>query len=976
METMQIVSESCGVSGPDKPQAPKEKALKEISQISGSGRQENGVRVSVTTPEVETEVSIKRIFGEGNEDISFGDKEDVVSCSVTKESEKEGVDSVLGVDHNEENVDARMAPKDGSLGLSGDASGGKVDCHDNGISLVVEVHGSSSSKEGRSSKIDSKKGQNLGKKSGYGDKDGSMHENEGNPGEKIKEMDGSNPELMGDKNGEVDEDMGDGEYQYSVGDFVWGKIKSHPWWPGQIYDPKDASKHATKYSQRDRLLVAYFGDGTFAWCYPSQLKPFEENFIEMSKQSNSRSFLKAVEEALAEIGRHVELEMTCSCTPKEIRIGLSRPLTVNAGVKEGAVMPEGGIRKFSVAHFEPAEFLSGLKCIGQVVSVTSMLEFSVLKSQLSAFCRSKGPHHQLAVYHEPQEIAGLEEKVGNGVTKTSDLGGPVEVPIQGPCEDDWLSMPVSPSFGKTSRTLLHKATGSEDKLYQRRKQKSMAEIMRGNGDVEPKNEETDMGKEDINSVKLATASEKKRRKKGGNEAESHAVNSNLASPRVRRKKSRLSGSPVTSEDRAVSVESDGSEGKRESENSPVSRERKKKGLSVENDGGRLPEESEQTSVSRERKKSKYLCPPYTNVIRMHRNSGSMGDSKTEFLEVSDVAGKGERSSRAAGQSVGSPTILKCSSETTYQNKDSKELQTPKQNRNKVIDLKEIRISLQEVLSGIRSAALNPFYLRENKSVDKISGFLSAFRSAIYHDGSNYKMFNKHGPGRKRKRQESETGSSREDLKQNDHNSSKQARRSRKNETAEPDGPELKQAAAGKSDTKTKHKDKGKKVESATLLLSFGPGISLPSKDDLIKIFSKFGTLNESETEILYDSFCARVVFSRSSDAEEAFNGSQKASPFGAEQVTYRLRYPSSSTSRRTPDKKHHPPNKKAGKAPANPSAGGEKSQLNFIKQKLEMMTCMLEKSSGKMSGEMKSNLEGEMKGLLEKVSTMAETSSS
>ncbi|CBI34908.3 unnamed protein product, partial [Vitis vinifera] len=533
--------------------------------------------------------------------------------------------------------------------------------------------------------------------------------------------------------------MGDGEYQYSVGDFVWGKIKSHPWWPGQIYDPKDASKHATKYSQRDRLLVAYFGDGTFAWCYPSQLKPFEENFIEMSKQSNSRSFLKAVEEALAEIGRHVELEMTCSCTPKEIRIGLSRPLTVNAGVKEGAVMPEGGIRKFSVAHFEPAEFLSGLKCIGQVVSVTSMLEFSVLKSQMSAFFRSKGPHHQLAVYHEPQEIAGLEEK-----------------------------------------------------------QKSMAEIMRGNGDVEPKNEETDMGKEDINSVKLATASEKKRRKKGGNEAESHV-------------------------DRALSVESDGSEGKRESENSPVSRERKKKGLSVENDGGRLPEESEQTSVSRERKKSKYLCPPYTNVIRMHRNSGSMGDSKTEFLEVSN---------------------------------------TPKQNRNKVIDLKEIRISLQEVLSGIRSAALNPFYLRENKSVDKISGFLSAFRT----------------------------------------------RRSRKNETAEPDGPELKQAAAGKSDTKTKHKDKDKKVESATLLLSFGPGISLPSKDDLIKIFSKFGTLNESETEILYDSFCARVVFSRSSDAEEAFNGSQKASPFGAEQ--------------------------------------------------------------------MKSNLEGEMKGLLEKVSTMAETSSS
>lgn len=51
----------------------------------------------------------------------------------------------------------------------------------------------------------------------------------------------------------------------------------------------------------------------------------------------------------------------------------------------------------------------------------------------------------------------------------------------------------------------------------------------------------------------------------------------------------------------------------------------------------------------------------------------------------------------------------------------------------------------------------------------------------------------------------------------------------------------------------------------------------------------------------------------------------------------------------------------------------EASRLLFIKQKLEMMTQMLENCDGDMLAEMKPSLEGEMKGLLEKVSSMAES---
>ena len=52
--------------------------------------------------------------------------------------------------------------------------------------------------------------------------------------------------------------------EFSVYDMVWGKVKSHPWWPGQIFDLSDSSVEAKKHLKKDRHLVAYFGDRTFA----------------------------------------------------------------------------------------------------------------------------------------------------------------------------------------------------------------------------------------------------------------------------------------------------------------------------------------------------------------------------------------------------------------------------------------------------------------------------------------------------------------------------------------------------------------------------------------------------------------------------------------------------------------------------------------------------------------------------------------
>jgi hypothetical protein len=46
------------------------------------------------------------------------------------------------------------------------------------------------------------------------------------------------------------------EGEFSVSDLVWGKVRSHPWWPGQIFDLSDASEKAMKYHKKDSFLVA------------------------------------------------------------------------------------------------------------------------------------------------------------------------------------------------------------------------------------------------------------------------------------------------------------------------------------------------------------------------------------------------------------------------------------------------------------------------------------------------------------------------------------------------------------------------------------------------------------------------------------------------------------------------------------------------------------------------------------------------
>ncbi|KAJ6720317.1 TUDOR/PWWP/MBT SUPERFAMILY PROTEIN [Salix viminalis] len=199
----------------------------------------------------------------------------------------------------------------------------------------------------------------------------------------------------------------DNEVDLSVSDLVWGKVRSHPWWPGQIFDPSDASEKAMRYHKRDCYFVAYFGDRTFAWNEASLLKPFRSHFSQVEKQSNSEVFQNAVGCALEEVSRRVELGLACSCVPKDDYDEIKCQVVENAGIRPEASIREGVDKDTSADSFQPDKLVDYMKALARSpAGGANRLEFVIAKSQLLAFYRLKG-YSELPEY---QFCGGLLEK--------------------------------------------------------------------------------------------------------------------------------------------------------------------------------------------------------------------------------------------------------------------------------------------------------------------------------------------------------------------------------------------------------------------------------------------------------------------------------------------------------------------------------------------------------------------------------------
>jgi len=177
---------------------------------------------------------------------------------------------------------------------------------------------------------------------------------------------------------------------YRVSDLVWGKVRGHSWWPGQIYDPSVASVKAKRHRKGNCYLIAYFGDQTFAWNDVSMIKPFHKHFTEMEKQNDLKIFRHAVDCALEEASRRVEFGLSCPCMPGQASPKLKTILNANAATS-----------------LEPMELVNFVKSLAQS-SLTEFdrLEFVSARAQLSAFYRSKG-------YSQLPEFAMLDRLFEN-----------------------------------------------------------------------------------------------------------------------------------------------------------------------------------------------------------------------------------------------------------------------------------------------------------------------------------------------------------------------------------------------------------------------------------------------------------------------------------------------------------------------------------------------------------------------------------
>jgi len=689
------------------------------------------------------------------------------------------------------------------------------------------------------------------------------------------------------ENMDVDvEELSDEGYGYAVGDFVWGQAESQLWWPGRIYDPSDASDAALKLKQKNRLLVAYFGHGTFAWCHPSQLKRFEDSFDDMVKQSSCIDFTNAVQEAASEVGRLLSMKLsrlvvdrkTGSESESESKSTLLQGK--NSGIKEGVVVPETGIDRLLYSQFEPAELLSHVNRIARIIdSGSSIMELEILKARLSAYYLSKG--HRLPDFMDTQLVHGVEDSLMDETVAVENIKSTVEAPTQGPFDELGHSPGLS---GNISNHV--------------RKQKSIAEIMREDKDV----------------MVEAIGSNGGKKRKGGEDG--------VSSKPVQKKKELLlldTDEDVSSAEHSAK-ENSGSIGS-------WMQSKEKKEVS---DEGKSEERSRKSGLSRERKKSKYLSPPFTAPIRGQREESIEAESITVSRKVK------------ASQTSAVAAVLQYPPVYMGRFFDSSSYQTEEDDGKMVIDPKKIQGHVEEVLFQVRNAAISPQIRREGTSLDQFVDFTFAFRSSLYSEGSLRDVYEKNEPGRKRKKPESE-----ESLKQKSGTKKKR-----------------KESGSGKKDAA------GENAEGAVLVVSFCPGTSTPSRSELISVYSKFGALNEAETDMFCNDYTARVCFLRTFDAENAFNHSKSNNPFGSSDVTFQLEYYSEGSKSEQDGEK----SKNTPLLAATPPSVGEASRLIFIQKKLQGLTLILEASSGDKSPDLMAKLQSEVKALLEDVNQMVEAS--
>ncbi|KAK7834964.1 PWWP domain-containing protein 2 [Quercus suber] len=710
-----------------------------------------------------------------------------------------------------------------------------------------------------------------------------------------------NPYMTTDENvsGDVNVKSGASRPEFHVSDLVWGKVRSHPWWPGQIFDPSDSSDKAKKYFRKDGYLIAYFGDQTFAWNEEARIKSFRGHFSQMEKQSNKEEFHYAVVCALEEISRRVEFGLACSCTSEEVYAKLRTQIIANAGIREESSRRVGGDYSLTADSFEPVELVNYIKELAQSPrGEANRLELVIARAQLSAFYRWKG-YSQLPEFN----------MVGALLESDAD---------------------ILPTGEKKNHSELN-----ENAILDIDNEKPLA-----SGKGKSKSQLSSSGKRKHISGDSTSPSKKKKKEKS------------LSPGKKEKKEKSLSPSKKEKEEKSLSPSK---KDKKEKSLSPSKKEKREKSLS-----DLLTEKSLRTSNGESGSKKKDVGKLLSKLSGKKRKAvdGMSDDSsvKDEKRHLSSGSANkpvqtrqtfkvGDGIRRAASQLNGSNPILKygdgISQDTVDKNKSK---QNPSLGRSHISELTKMEVSSpEEMLSQLCLAARDP--MKGYNFLVSIVSFFSGFRNSVSRDDSNFmerewclkrvfggktgKRLRKRGINEKSKLETSDSYWTDRIIQSlpEEHSSlenQNEAREILPETSSEKDCSAIEPLVAFEMSLNmdSKQQSFGENLGSdavkpvahleesfrpdpspTALILNFMDMDAVPSEANLNKIFSRFGSLNESETEVIKKSNRAKVVFKRRSDAETAFSSAGKFSIFGPSLVSYRLKYLSSTPSKASPSTK-------------------------------------------------------------------------
>ncbi|CAO2196051.1 unnamed protein product [Urochloa humidicola] len=779
----------------------------------------------------------------------------------------------------------------------------------------------------------------------------------------------------------------EGSHDFRPPELVWGKVRSHPWWPGQVFDAADATEVALQHRKAGAQLVAYFWDRTFAWSDGSSLLPFRANFTRLSAQSSMSSFVSAVDAALQEVGRRVDAGLSCTCFGSSIA---TKQDVQNSGIRQGAYGAAVDASYMRDA-FRGEAFLGYISALGERPLLgADLLDLAIAKAQLRAFNRSRGvrdlPEFVMfegienfvevkgqRMHRSGEDDVSTKERrsrlAGNSLRRKEILPEAMDKDNSGGVTDDTLgskgkkskhikssekkkidnpkdsggldTADVDGSTTQANKTVgdIMSASKSGRTLRSMRKKEDALEGLRRLGNVD--SDETLTGKSKdaplLNESKLMHGESSARKKSKIREDRlGHGdLTANYSASPGKRRSGRAENSmsnrvPISEHGRKKKKLSElmAEAGRPSSSSDGKSKTRGKRPLHESTEKAEDPDrDSKDTMKARKRKKLNTLGD---------LSSQSEPSCRKKSIKV------GKLMTKASGSSIShTPPAVKangtasqtklCRAKRRQVNAADKSPCPVKVNRGKKETFSEESLSCDEMLWQLLVAACD--LKQREKIVPTSVNFFTDFRKNSTVSASDVNeevpekaantectpdeqpiadhmqddywadiLINVEQPlsSLKKKKDESKKRTSKKayQVKRLADNQSVTLEnadepRSEDKEGRE-DGERLKAeskpivANGSRLNARAKSADEMEHSVLAGLVLHFSGPTAVPSRSDLIKIFSQYGPVSEAKAEMANNANSAQVIFKRRMDAEAAFAGAGKISALGPALVSFRL----------------------------------------------------------------------------------------